>query len=499
MTNANSEVHARLHASDRGPVLDKNLYGHFAEHLGRCIYEGLWVGEDSRIANVRGMRSDVLEALKQLNVPVLRWPGGCFADEYHWEDGVGPRAERPKRINSHWGGVVENNHFGTHEFMALVEELGADAYIAGNAGSGSPREMQEWVEYLTAPQATTLAERRRQNGRDQPFRVPYFGVGNECWGCGGNMRPEYYADIYRRLATFVKNYDQSHRIERVACGPNGDDYEWTHVLMSRASAHFDALSLHYYTLPTGTWSAKGSSIDFDESGWFHTLKNTLRMDELIAKHSAIMDRFDPERRVGLFVDEWGSWYDPLPGTNPGFLEQQNTVRDAVLAALNLHIFHRHARRVRMANLAQTVNVLQALILTNGAHMLRTPTYWVFEMFKAHQGATSLQVQFEAPEYRFGDAAIPGLSASASRSETDGSILLSLVNPHPTRALTLSCAIAGASMRTAQSRVLSAERIDARNTFEAPNSVAPREHPVALAGDTLRLELPAKSVAVCELS
>lgn len=499
MTNATLDVQVQLRASDAGPRINKNLYGHFAEHLGRCIYEGLWVGEDSNIANVRGLRSDVLAALEQLHVPVLRWPGGCFADEYHWEDGVGPRAQRANRINSHWGGVVETNQFGTHEFMALVEELGAEAYIAGNAGSGSPREMQEWVEYLTAPQLTSLAERRRQNGRAEPFRVPYFGVGNECWGCGGNMRAEYYADVYRRLATFVKSYDPSRPVQRVACGPNSDDYEWTEVLMSRASAHFDALSMHYYTVPTGNWSAKGASVDFDEAAWFHTLKNTLRMDELIAKHSTIMDRFDPEQRVGLFVDEWGSWYDPLPGTNPGFLEQQNTLRDAVLAGLNLHIFHRHAGRVRMANLAQTVNVLQALILTNGAQMLRTPTYWVFEMFKAHQDATSLALNFEAPEYRCGDATICGLSASASRCDADGSVLLSLVNPHPGRGLALSCALEGVSPSAARGRVLSAARVDAHNTFEAPDAIAPRELPVALDGNTLRVELPPKSVAVCELS
>lgn len=488
----------RLDANASGPHLDKNLYGHFAEHLGRCIYEGLWVGEESGIPHVRGMRSDVLAALKRLSIPVLRWPGGCFADEYHWQDGIGPRAARPRRINSHWGGVVEDNQFGTHEFMALVEELGADAYIAGNVGSGSPREMQEWVEYLTAPQGTTLAEMRRQNGRDRPFLVPYFGIGNECWGCGGNMRAEYYADVYRRFATFVKNYDASRRIQRVACGPNGDDFDWTSVLMSRASRHFEALSMHYYTLPSGNWAHKGSSIDFDEGAWFHTLNNTLRMDALITQHSNIMDRFDPERRVALFVDEWGSWYDPLPGTNPGFLEQQNTLRDAVLAALNLHIFHQHARRVRMANLAQTVNVLQALILTDGARMLRTPTYWVYEMFKAHQGGTSLGVDFAAPEYRFGDETISGLSASASRDERNGHVTLSLVNPHPERSLALTCTLESAVFTTARARTLSAPQIDARNTFEAPDSVAPREHSASLEGNVLRLELLPKSVTTCSL-
>ncbi|MFZ5897118.1 MAG: alpha-N-arabinofuranosidase [Myxococcota bacterium] len=497
MTKAFADVHARLNAAEPGPHLSRHLYGHFAEHLGRCIYEGVWVGEDSPIANRRGMRNDVLHALKEIRVPVLRWPGGCFADEYHWQDGVGPRSGRPRRINSHWGGVIENNHFGTHEFMALVEELGADAYIAGNMGSGSPREMQEWVEYLTAPHDSTLAARRRSNGRDEPFSVPYFGVGNENWGCGGNMRPEYYADLYRHFATYVKNYNPKQRIQRVACGPNGADFEWTSVLMSRAAGMLDAIGMHYYTLPTGDWSHKGASLGFDEAAWFSTLKNTLRMDELIAAHATIMDRHDPERRVGLFVDEWGTWYDALPGTNPGFLEQQNTLRDAMVAALNLHIFHKHARRVRMANLAQTVNVLQALILTNGASMLRTPTYWVFEMFKSHQAGTSLALEYTAPPYTFGDAEIGGLSGSASRDES-GRVTLSLVNPHPSRTLAITCDVEAVSFSKVRCRTLGAERIDSCNTFAAPDCVVPRAADASLVSGKLRLELAPKSIAVCEL-
>ena len=383
-----------------GPTVNRHIYGHFAEHLGRCIYEGIWVGEDSSIPNTRGIRNDVVSALKELKIPVLRWPGGCFADEYHWKDGIGPRAQRPKMINTHWGGVVENNHFGTHEFLDLCEQIGAEPYVCGNVGSGTVQEMMEWVEYMTSDADSPLANLRRRNGRDEPWRVRFFGVGNESWGCGGSMRPEYYADLFRRYNTFVKNYP-GNRVFRIACGANSADYNWTEVLMSQVGRRMDGLSLHYYTVATGDWRRKGSSTQFDESQWHSTLRRTLTMDELITKHSEIMDRHDPEKRIGLIVDEWGTWYDVEPGTNPGFLYQQNTLRDALAAALNFHIFHRHADRVMMANIAQTVNVLQAMILTDGEKILRTPTYHVFEMFKVHQGGASLPVELQTPEYAQG--------------------------------------------------------------------------------------------------
>ncbi|MFS8572711.1 MAG: alpha-N-arabinofuranosidase, partial [Clostridia bacterium] len=383
--------------ADLGSVtIEKYIYGHFSEHLGRCIYEGYWVGEDSDIPNIRGIRKDVVEALKKLNPPVLRWPGGCFADEYHWMDGIGPREKRPTMVNTHWGGVTENNHFGTHEFMDLCELLGADPYICGNVGSGTVQEMAQWVEYITFDGKSPMADLRRQNGREEPWRLPFFGIGNENWGCGGNMRPEYYADLYRRYQTYVRHFGKN-RIYKIACGPNGDDYRWTEVLMREAGAYMDGLSLHYYTVP-GTWAKKGSATEFDEDEWFITLKKALRIEELIKRHSAIMDRYDPLKRVGLIVDEWGTWYDVEPGTNPAFLYQQNTVRDALVAGLHLNIFNNHAERVKMANIAQTVNVLQAMILTDGPKMIVTPTYHVFEMYKPHQGATLLPPWVEAERY-----------------------------------------------------------------------------------------------------
>lgn len=367
-----------------GPVISKHIYGHFAEHLGRCIYEGIYVGEESSIPNKNGMRSDVVAALKNIDIPVLRWPGGCFADEYHWKDGIGPKENRKKIVNTHWGGVTENNHFGTHEFFELIEQLGCEAYVNGNVGSGTVQEMQEWVEYMTMDGESPMATLRKENGREKPWKVEFFGVGNESWGCGGNMRPEYYADLYRRYQTYVRQYG-SERIYKIACGPNIDDYRWMEELMKIAGPWMDGISLHHYAL-TGAWEDKGPALNFEEDHWWSLIKSAQKMDELITKHSTIMDKYDPEKRVGLIVDEWGSWLSVEPGTNPGFLYQQNTIRDAMVAAVTLNIFHKHADRVNMANIAQTVNVLQSMILTEGEKMVKTPSYYVFELYKNHQEA-----------------------------------------------------------------------------------------------------------------
>ena len=492
-------ITATLRADQPGAVVNRNIYGHFAEHLGRGIYEGIWVGQDSPIPNTRGIRNDVLAALKELRIPVLRWPGGCFADEYHWKDGIGPREKRPAMINTHWGGVVENNHFGTHEFMDLVELLGTEAYISGNVGSGSVQEMMEWVEYLTSAASSPMANLRRQNGRDKPWRVSYFGVGNESWGCGGNMRPEYYADQFRRYNTFIKNYDRANPIYRVACGANGGNLNWTEVLMGMVGRQMNGLSLHYYTLPTGNWRDKGSATEFGEDQWFSTLSRTLQMDEIITKHAAIMDKTDAAKRVGLIVDEWGTWYDVESGTEPGFLYQQNTLRDGLAAALNFHIFQRHADRVVMANIAQTVNVLQAMILTDKEKMIRTPTYWVFEMFKVHQGGTVLPVELISPDYVFGDQKIPALSASATRAADGKTIHLSFANTHPNAAITLTVRLAGFAPASVTGRMLTAPTMQAHNTFAVPDAVQPTAFGgVTLVAGALEIHLPAKSVVVVQV-
>ena len=487
-----------LRADQPGPVINPNIYGQFAEHLGTCIYGGIWVGTDSPIPNTRGMRNDVIAALRQLQVPVVRWPGGCFADEYHWKDGIGPREKRPSMINTHWGGVVENNSFGTHEFLDFCELIGTEPYVCLNVGSGTVQEAMEWVEYMTSAASSPMANLRRANGREAPWKIKYVAVGNESWGCGGNMRPEYYADEFRRYNTFVKNYPGS-KLYRVAGGPNADDFAWTEALMAIAGKQMNGLSLHMYTLPTNNWKgSKGSATEFDEAAWFKTLLHTLNMEELITKHSAIMDKYDPAKKVGLVVDEWGTWYDPTPGTNPGFLQQQNTLRDAVVAGLNLHLFQNHADRVSMANIAQMINVLQAMILTDKEKMVLTPTYHVFEMFKVHQGATSLPVQLTAPDYVMGKEKIPGVSAAASR-DASGKVHLSLVNTNPSSSVTVTCTLAGVVPKTATGRILTSTAMQDRNTFDAPDVVKPQPFTgAALAGGQLVVTLPAKSVVVLTL-
>ncbi|QSF46477.1 alpha-N-arabinofuranosidase [Paenibacillus tianjinensis] len=488
-----------LNTDIRKGTINRNIYGHFAEHLGRCIYEGIWVGEDSPIANTKGIRNDVVEALKEIKIPVLRWPGGCFADEYHWKDGIGPREGRKRMINTHWGGTVENNHFGTHEFMELCAMLECEPYINGNVGSGTVQEMSEWVEYLTFNGVSPMAELRQENGREEPWSVTYFGVGNENWGCGGNMRPEYYADLYRRYQTYVRNYGDN-KIHRIACGANADDYNWTEVLMREATRFMDSITLHYYTLPTGEWHNKGAATGFETKEWFSTLEKALHMDELVTRHSVIMDKYDPEKRVGLIVDEWGTWYDVEPGTNPGFLYQQNSIRDALVAGLTLNIFHKHSDRVRMANIAQTINVLQAVILTEGEKMILTPTYHVFNMYKVHQDAELLDLALESGTYSFEGREIPEVSASASVN-SEGVIHVSLCNLNHAAAAKLPLELRGLAGQAAEvtGTTLAGTTVDAHNTFSEPEAVVPQPFTAfQLEDGVLSLELPPMSVTVLEI-
>lgn len=486
---------AVIHAERGTETISRNIYGHFAEHLGRCIHEGIWVGEDSTIPHTRGIRNDVVRALRAVNIPVLRWPGGCFADEYHWTDGIGPKSDRPTMVNTHWGGVTENNHFGTHEFMDLCVQLGCEPYVCGNVGSGTVREMQQWVEYLTFDGRSPAADLRRRNGRADPWKVRYWGVGNENWGCGGNMRPEYYADEYRRYQTYLRNFGEN-RLYKIACGPNGPDYAWTETLMSRAGWQMNGLSLHYYTWPDKKNGAD-SATEFGEKDWYTILKRTLEMDDLITRHSGIMDRHDPDRRVGLIVDEWGTWYRVEPGTDPGFLYQQNTIRDAVAAALNFHVFHRHCARVKMANIAQTVNVLQAMILTDGPRMILTPTYHAFEMYRVHQDATLLPLDLECGTCG-GDAALPVLSATASRNR-EGIVHVSLCNLSADRDTEVEVVLQGTRPAEAAGRILTGSSITAHNTFDSPDAVEPHAlESVRLAGERVTVAMPARSVVTIRI-
>ena len=448
-------------------IINRNLYGHFSEHLGRCIYNGVFVGEDSPIPNEKGMRTDVVEALRQIRVPVLRWPGGCFADEYHWKDGIGPKESRKCMVNTNWGGVTEDNSFGTHEFLEFCRQVGCEPYINGNMGSGTVQEMSEWVEYMTSDAISPMAELRRQNGREEPWKIRYFGVGNESWGCGGNMRPSYYADEFRRYQTFLRNYGEN-KLYKIACGPNVDDYTWTDTVMEIAGRYMDAITLHYYTLPNDDWDHKGSALAFNREEYYRTLRKALRMEELLQKHIQIMDRRDPEKRVGLIVDEWGAWYDVEPGTNPGFLYQQNTMRDALVAAATLNIFNQHSDRVVMANIAQLVNVLQSVILTEGDKMVKTPTYHVFDLYKEHQDATLVYSQIETASTGTETEQVPQISVSVSMDE-QGVLHATLANLSDEEADLAELVFVNFVPTSVEGEVLCGKPAD-HNDFTAPDAV-----------------------------
>jgi alpha-N-arabinofuranosidase len=479
-----------------GPVISREIYGHFVEHVGRGVYGGVFVGRDAGIPNLRGIRRDVVEALRRIRVPVLRWPGGCFADEYHWRDGVGPRDERPPTLNGASGGTTESNRFGTHEFLDLCEQIGAEAYLAANVGSGSVRELREWVEYLTHDGDGRMALLRRQNGREAPWRVRFFGIGNEPWGCGGHMRPEHYADVFRRFQTFVHGLS-GNEVEKVAAGASAEDYNWTEVLMREAAPLMSGLSLHYYVVP-GDWRHKGSATRFDEAEWFGTMRKAAHADQVIGLHAAIMDRHDPQRRVSLVVDEWGTWHDVEPGTPPSFLYQQNTLRDALVAGLLLNTFNRQAARVRMANLAQMVNVLQALLLTDDRMMVLTPTYHVFDMYQVHQDAVLLPVDLRGPDYWYGDERIPALDASASRDGA-GRIHVSVCNVDPRNPVRLRGVVQGSRVGDVHGRVLTALSMAEHNTFTEPHRLeATALESVETTEDGFAVTLPAKSVVILEL-
>ncbi|WP_296946905.1 alpha-N-arabinofuranosidase [uncultured Massilia sp.] len=489
-----AQVRLAVDAGKPGAVIDKNVYGQFAEHLGTGIYGGIWVGPGSTIPNTRGWRNDVVGALKDLHVPLVRWPGGCFADEYHWRDGIGPRATRPVKVNTNWGGVPENNAVGTHEFFDLVELLGADAYVNGNLGTGTPQEMAEWVEYMTSEGESTLARLRARNGHAQPFKVAYFAIGNEAWGCGGNMKPDYYASLYNHYATFLKAPPHA-RPKLIASGGNGDDSSWTEVLSRDAARGTDGISFHYYTLPTGAWEKKGAAIGFPESEWFSTMAAALRIDEHIRRNVAILDKNDPQKTIGFYVDEWGTWYDVEPGTNPGFLFQRNTIRDAVVAALHFNIFHAHADRVRMTNIAQMVNVLQAMIVTDKDRMLLTPTYYAYKMYVPFQGATALPVTLSNnTTYASNGRGVPGISASAARGR-DGKTYVALVNTDPAQATDVVLDVAGQAAHAVRGQVLTADAMDAHNTFARKDAVKPAPFSASAAGGRLTLRVPAKAVMV----
>jgi alpha-L-arabinofuranosidase len=499
---AAQKVEISIDASQPGAKIDRNIFGQFAEHLGHGIYDGIWVGPDSTIPNTRGIRNDVVAALKALKVPNVRWPGGCFADEYHWRNGIGPK--RAVTLNPNWGGVIEPNTFGTNEYMDFLNQIGAEAYVSVNVGSGTVHEAADWMEYMTAPQPTTLGAERASNGHPAPYKVAYLGIGNESWDCGGNMTADYYLSQMKMYSRFVHNYNPEQREKqqmlKIAVGPGGSEArwtDWTETIMKAYQGHtwswdLDGLSMHSYTVIK--WPPAYKSVGFGETEYAQILKSTLDMDNLIKQHSAIMDKYDPQKKVALVVDEWGGWYSPLPGSNPGFLVQQNSLRDAILAALNLNIFSRHADRVRMANIAQMVNVLQAMIMTDKEKMVLTPTYHVYKMYLPFQDATFVPVTFNAGSYTHGDVTLPRVDAIAAK-DTSGKLLLEITNLDPNESVDIEASLGNLSAKSAVAQTLTAPKVDSVNTFEQPNVVAPKTVPAKVQGNKLSLRLEPKSVTV----
>ena len=507
---ADVPLKATIHADKPGTKINREIYGQFSEHLGSCIYGGLWVGPKSKIPNINGYRKDVFEALKALQIPVMRWPGGCFADDYHWMDGIGPQEQRPSLRNNNWGGTIEDNSFGTHEFLNLCEMLGCEPYISGNVGSGTVKEMAQWVEYMTSDGDTPMARLRRQNGREKAWKVKYFGIGNEAWGCGGNMTPEYYSGEFRKFNTYLRD-QPGNRLYRIASGASDYDYNWTEVLMKSIGNRMQGISLHYYTC-SGWDGPKGSAINFDNNQYYWALGKCLEIEEVIKRHKAIMDEADPKNQIGLLVDEWGTWWDEEPGTINGHLYQQNALRDAFVASLTLNVFHKYTDRIKMANIAQVVNVLQSMILTDQkgtGHMVLTPTYHVFKLYTPFQEATYLPVTLESPTMAVSKAYFrqkegardagyrpcPMLSASAAKTK-DGSLVLAVTNVSLDKEQTVDFELDGFRAHQVSGRILTSKSVADYNDFQHPNVVAPADFKdVRLKGDAVSVKLPAHSLVV----
>jgi alpha-N-arabinofuranosidase len=488
-----------IHADQGKQIIPKEIYGQFAEHLGTCIYGGIWVGENSPIPNINGYRKDVFEALKALQIPVMRWPGGCFADEYHWMDGIGPKDKRPKMVNTNWGGTIEDNSFGTHEFLNLCEMLGCEPYISGNVGSGTVEELSKWVEYMNSDGDSPMANLRRKNGREKPWNVKYLGVGNESWGCGGNMTPDYYADVYRRYQTYCRNYGEN-RLYKVASGASDYDYNWTETLMKKAGRYMNGISLHYYTVK-GWNGSKGSATNFTTDDYYWTLGKALGVEEVLQKHIAIMDKYDPQKHVGLLLDEWGTWWDEEPGTIRGHLFQQNSLRDAFVASLSLDVFHKFTDRLVMANIAQVVNVLQSMILTNSkGQMILTPTYYVFKMYKVHQNATFLPFELNcATKSLDNNRTIPLVSGTASR-DANNLIHISLSNIDANNAQEIVINLAGLKGKKVSGEILTSANLTDHNTFDKPNTVVttPFNGAKIVNDNEMKVVLPSKSIVTLEI-
>ena len=503
--SAAENVHLSIDASKPGARIDRNLFGQFAENLGHGLYEGIWVGPDSPISNTRGIRNDVVSALRELKVPNVRWPGGCFADQYHWRKGIGPRDKRPATVNSAWGDVIDTNAFGTDEFMDFIQQIGSTPYVSINLGSGTPEEAAEWLEYMTAAAPTALAKERAANGHPEPYKVGFLGIGNESWDCGGAMTSDYYVSQMKVYSRFVLNMNPAQRgkdqMLKIAVGPGTPDTEWTEAVMKAWKKHtwawdINGVSLHWYTVPNG-WPPSTPSEKFGLDDYAKTLKSTLFMDEFLRKQETVMDKFDPEKKVTLSVDEWGAWHAPLAGSNPAFLVQQNSIRDAILASQNLNMFARHADRVRMANIAQMINVLQAMILTDKEKLVLTPTYYVFKMYVPFQDATFVPISMDAGAVTQGGISLPRVDAIAAKA-ADGKLLLEITNLDAENSVTIDADTTGITAKGASAETLTGAAVDSINTLASPNTVVPKPTAVKIQDGKLSLTVAPRSVTIVSI-
>jgi len=478
-------------ARNRGECVSPYMYSHFAEHLGRCIYRGVWVGDSKSIENENGIRTDVVSALKKLQLPALRWPGGCFADSYHWQDGIGPREERPRRYNLWWH-QPEKNEFGTDEFIRFCRMIGTEPYICVNVGSGTVEEARAWVEYCNSNQDTTWAQKRAENGSAEPFNVKFWGVGNENWGCGGSMRPEYYAGLYRRFATYMRA--TSPEIKLFACGSHAGIPEWDVRFLEGvkgATRLVDYLSLHIY-------SANGiSDLQYSEDDYYRVMSQVDIMERNLERAAGLCRAYSTSgHRIKVVLDEWGTWFKEARTEN-GLL-QQSTMLDAVFTGLSFHCFHRHAADLFMTNMAQTVNVLQALILTEGPKMCCTPTYYVYDMFKPHRGGTLLPINMQTPQLDIaGGKRLPAVSASATTKD-DGSLALSLINIDLKNPATVNIDLPECVRTEARVSELRSVGVTDHNTPDNPDVVKPRMRKLELNGNKLQIEIAPHSVMMVEV-
>lgn len=490
-----SKASVFINIKDKIAPINPNIYGHFAEHLGTCIMDGIWVGIDSKIPNTNGMRIDVIEALKKINVPIIRWPGGCFADDYHWMDGVGPRETRPRTVNTNWD-AIETNEFGTNEFMEFCKLIKCEPYIVGNVGSGTVKEMRDWLEYMNYSGDSTLSRLRTKHGHPEPYNIKYFGIGNENWGCGGNMHPRYYAYEYKRYAQYAHSFNNEN-LYRIACGPPSINFYWTYKFFDCLCENMKigcpfrlpllkGFALHYYCGTAGT------ATEYNEDQWFKLLRQARRMEPLIVWNKKIMNHYDKHRRVDLIVDEWGTWHKTMEGTNPKWLRQHNTIRDALVAAITLDIFNKHANIVAMSNIAQIINVLQAMIMTDGPKMHLTPNFYVYEMYAPHQGGESIKVNIKsASKHR-----VPLISGSCSIKNDIATI--SLVNADPKNDIIVQIGLKGwKNSEIIGWKILTAEDIHDYNSFDDPNRVKSEDRKIDNPFN-FKLELPQNSVNVVQI-